>query len=418
MRILVCGAAGFLGAAIAERLAAAGHTVLRGVRHALQPGDVAMDFAKDTRVEVWLPRLQEVDAVINAVGILTENRRETFSQVHCDAPCALFAACARQGVRRIVQVSALGAESGQTPYFTSKRAADAFLMGLALDWQIIQPALVYGTTGTSARFFRSLASLPILVLPGDGRQRLQPVHVDDVAEAVCRLLESAAPVHQVVPLVGPQPVTCRDVLRSYRAALGLPPARELRIPATCIGMAARLAGWLPGALLTPDTWTMLQAGNTGDPRAITDLLGRAPRGISDFVPREMASALRHEALAGWWLPLLRVALALVWIGTAVVSAGVYPVEDSVALLARVGLHGIPALLALYGATLLDLGFGIATLFRPGRTLWLLQLLTVMAYSIIIAVILPEFLIHPFGPITKNVPILALLVVLYSAEGSR
>jgi len=418
MRVLVCGANGFLGAAISERLAAEGHAVLRGVRTPRKPDEIAIDFVQDTAIDVWQARLHGLDAVVNAVGILVERGQETFSAVHRDTPCALFAACAAMGVRRVIQISALGADAGQTGYFTSKRAADAFLMDLPLDWQIMRPALVYGPTGASARFFRTAASLPVLLLPAGGQQALQPVHIDDLADAVCRLLDPATPARQIVPLVGREPVTYREMLTTYRRALGMSAAPKIGIASHCMTAAARVAGRWPGSLLTPDTWRMLQSGNTGDARVITTLLGRPPRSLSDFISPPDAAAVRWEALAGWWLPLLRLTLALVWLGTAIVSAGLHPVGDSLALLARVGLHGTAAQGALYGAILLDLVFGVATLLRPGKALWVTQFLTILAYSIIIAVALPEFLWHPFGPIIKNLPILALLVVFYSAEVRR
>ncbi|MEK7919688.1 NAD(P)H-binding protein, partial [Burkholderia contaminans] len=106
--------------------------------------------------------------------------------VHRAAPCALFTACCRAGVRRVIQISALGVERGNTRYFASKCAADRFLKTLPIDFRIVRPALVYGTDGASARFFRMLASLPVQVLPAGGHQRLRPVHVDDLAEVVAR----------------------------------------------------------------------------------------------------------------------------------------------------------------------------------------------------------------------------------------
>lgn len=100
-----------------------------------------------------------------------------------------------------------------------------------------------------------------------------------------------------------------------------------------------------------------------------------------------------------------------------VSLGIYPVADSLALLARTGLSGTPALFALYGAAGLDLAFGWATLFRPGRRLWLAQMALIAGYSLVIALCLPEYLIHPFGPLSKNLPILALLFVLLAEENA-
>ncbi|WP_322022758.1 SDR family oxidoreductase [Burkholderia sp. BCC1977] len=414
MNILVCGANGFIGRALGARLEAGGHRVLRGVRHAVGPRDVAIDFAKDDDPDAWLARLGGVDVVINAVGILADRRDATFDTVHRAAPSALFTACCRAGVRRVIQISALGVERGDTPYFASKYAADTFLQTLPLDCRIVRPALVYGPSGTSARFFRMLASLPVHALPAGGHQRLRPVHVDDLAELVARLVDAPAAGNPVIDAVGGDEVEYREMLSVYRAALGFPPAARIALPGPLVGAAAALLGTLPGAMLTRDTWTMLRGGNTGDPAALAAVLGRPPRGLRNFIGAD-ALALRRDALAMWRRPLLLGALAIVWIWTAIVSAFIHPRHDSLAMLARAHLTGLPALIALYAACALDFAFGVATIAVPSRRLWAAQAALIVAYSVVIAVTMPGLLAEPFGPVLKNVPILAILLILFSEE---
>ncbi|WP_321806036.1 SDR family oxidoreductase [Burkholderia sp. BCC1993] len=414
MNILVCGANGFIGRALGARLEAGGHRVLRGVRHAVGPHDVAIDFAKDVDPDAWLARLDGVDVVINAVGILADRRDATFDTVHRAAPGALFIACCRARVRRVIQISALGVERGDTPYFASKYAADTFLRTLPLDYRIVRPALVYGASGTSARFFRMLASLPVHALPAGGQQRLRPVHVDDLAELVARLVVAPAAGNQVIDAVGGDEVEYREMLSVYRAALGFPPAARIALPGPLVGAAAALLGALPGAMLTRDTWTMLRGGNTGDPAALAAVLGRPPRGLRHFIGAD-AAALRRDALAMWRRPLLLGALAIVWIWTAIVSAFIHPRHDSLAMLARAHLTGLPALIALYAASALDFAFGVATVVAPSRRLWAAQGALIVAYSAVIAVTMPGLLAEPFGPVLKNVPILAILLILFSEE---
>ncbi|KVL58260.1 NAD-dependent dehydratase [Burkholderia cepacia] len=421
MTVLVCGANGFIGRALCAQLDADGHRVLRGVRHAAGPCDVAIDFAADIDPDAWLARLKGVDVVINAVGILADRRGATLDAVHRAAPCALFTACCRAGVRRVIQISALGVERGDTRYFASKDAADRFLQTLPIDFRIVRPALVYGTDGASARFFRMLASLPVQVLPAGGRQRLRPVHVDDLAELVARLvvqpgdaLAGCTTSRPVIDVVGNDEVEYREMLARYRAALGFPPAARVTLPGPLAGAAAALLGTLPGAMFTRDTWTMLRGGNTGDPAAATTVLGRPPRGIDGFIGTE-AAALRRDALAMWRRPLLRGALAIVWIWTALASAFVHPLPASLALLAPAHLTGLPALIALYAASALDFAFGIATVAAPSRRLWAAQAALIVAYSAVIAVTMPALLAEPFGPVLKNVPILAILLILFSEE---
>ncbi|MBY4869808.1 SDR family oxidoreductase [Burkholderia anthina] len=414
MNILVCGANGFIGRALSARLEAGGHRVLHGVRRAAGPRDVEIDFAKDVDADAWRARLDGVDVVINAVGILADRRGAALDTVHRAAPCALFTACCRSGVRRVIQISALGVERGDTPYFASKHAADRFLQTLPLDSRIVRPALVYGASGTSARFFRMLASLPVHVLPAGGHQRLRPVHVDDLAELVARLVDAPAAGERVIDAVGADEVEYRDMLGGYRAALGFPPAARIALPSPLVGAAAMLSGAIPGAMLTRDTWTMLRGGNTGNPAAIAAVLGRPPRGLRHFIGAD-AVVLRHDALAMWRRPLLLGALAIVWIWTAIVSAFVHPRSDSLAMLAHAHLTGLPALIALYAACALDFAFGVATVVVPSRRLWVAQGALIVAYSAVIAVTMPALLAEPFGPVLKNVPILAILLILFAEE---
>jgi hypothetical protein len=143
--------------------------------------------------------------------------------------------------------------------------------------------------------------------------------------------------------------------------------------------------------------------------AVRTLLGHAPRGIADFIAPAERELFRLRALACWRSALLRWTLAAVWLATAIVSAFIYPRADSLALLARVGLEGMPAIAALYGAAALDTFLGIACIVRPRRMLWLAQGVLVLGYC------LPEYLWHPFGPLLKNLPILAILFILSAEE---
>ncbi|CAB3826225.1 hypothetical protein LMG26788_00529 [Achromobacter pulmonis] len=415
MNILVCGANGFIGRALCQALARDGHRVLKGVQQARHADEIAVDYRFDTTPAAWADRLRGIHVVVNAVGILREGDGSDFDRIHHRAPAALFDAAAQAGVRRVLQLSALGAQSGATAYFRSKRAADDHLRALPVAHHILRPALVYGAQGASARFFRTLASLPLHALPAGGRQPLRPIHVDELAEIVARLVNRVADAPPVLDLVGGTEVSFRQMLAVYRKAMGFAPAWTLAVPGALVAAGAALCDRLPGSILTRDTWRMLRAGNSGDAAATARALGRAPAGIDTFIRPPEAPALRQRALAAWRPALLRGTLALIWLWTALCSAFIYPVADSLALLARVGLHGPVALAALYLAAALDAGFGLATLWRPGRRLWAAQLALVLGYSAVIAVALPEFLWHPFGPLLKNAAVIALLFILFSEE---
>lgn len=126
--------------------------------------------------------------------------------------------------------------------------------------------------------------------------------------------------------------------------------------------------------------------------------------------------MRQEAQLGWALPMLRVSIALVWIWTGIVSLGLYPTQSSYELLARVGIGETLAPFMLYGAAALDLVLGVATLLmKQRRRLWQLQLAVILGYTLIISFKLPEFWLHPYGPLSKNLPLLAAIYLLYTLE---
>lgn len=422
MRVLLTGASGFIGRAVAAALARRGHDVVPVLRHpgAGEGAAVRADFSDVPRREWWRERLAGIDAVVNAVGILREQPGQRFQALHAEAPAELFHACVAAGVPVVVQVSALGADdTARSAYHRTKKAADDVLRGLPLAGAIVQPSLVYGPGGTSAALFNRMAVAPLLPLPAGGRMQVQPVHVADVVEGIVRLVERPPPRISTLVFAGPAPQPLREYLAELRAALGEPgPLRVVPVPVPLFRLGASIAGRLPGSMLDPETADMLLAGNATDDNGLPAVLGRTPRPVAQFIAPEHAEAARRAAVLDLWLPPLRVALALMWIWTGIVSLGVYPVQDSYALLARVGLHGVLATVALYGAALLDLLLGVLTVAAPRRLrrpVWLAQLALIAGYTGLITLFLPEYWLHPYGPIVKNLPLLAAIGLLWALE---
>ncbi len=425
MRVLLTGASGFIGRHIAAELQRHGHVVVCAVRvGARAPAGCARvietDFTMDLEPSSWVEKLRGVDAVINGVGILRERGEQTFASLHERAPCALFDACVIAGIQRVVNISALGAdENAHSGYQLSKRRADTHLKSLPLAWTIVQPSLVYGPGGTSARLFTMLASMPCIPVPERGMQQVQPIHIDDLTEAIVTLLESPFTNPTTVPCVGPAPLALRDFLALLRASMQLPSARFLFMPLSLVRVAARVGTFVPWMLLDSATLHMLMQGNVGDPGPVRALLGRASRSPDRFIEARDAAAVRTSAQLKWLLPPLRWSIAIVWIVTGIVSLGLFPIDQSYQLLHRVGVTPRLAPLFLYGAAGLDLALGFGTLFlRQRRLLWIVQIVLILTYTLIISVWLPEFWAHPYGPLLKNLPMLAAIGLLYTFERQR
>ena len=422
MRVLLTGASGFIGRAVAHALRQRGHAVVRALRRppAGESDVLQVDFAEVPTREWWAQRLAGIDAVVNAVGILREDGNQSFRALHANAPGELFHACADAGVRTVVQVSALGADdTARSQYHLSKKAADDVLRALPLRGAIVQPSLVYGPGGTSAALFNKLAMAPLLPFPAGGRMLVQPVHVDDLVQGIVRLVEEPPPAMATVAFAGPEPLRLRDYLRQLRQALGEGGRQWIvPVPVPLFRAGAAVAGTLPGSMLDGETADMLLAGNATRSNGLPALLQRPPLAPFEFIAEGAREPARRQAALDLWLPVLRVALALMWIWTAVVSFGLYPLRDSYALLAAVGLHGALATLALYGAATLDLLLGVLTLAAPApwrRWVWLAQLALIGGYTVLITVFLPGYWLHPYGPISKNLPILAAIAMLWALE---
>lgn len=328
MRVLVAGAHGFLGSHIAAALSAAGHEVvaagrdLRFARRALPQFEwVNCDFNRDTSPEVWLPRLAGVEAVVNCVGVLQATRRDRLQRIHVDSTVALMKACERAGVRRFVQISALGIETATTEYARTKRAGDEALASTSLDWVVVRASLVVGRGsygGTS--LMRGLAGLPGLIpLMGGGEfHGFQPILMRDFTRAVVGLVERDAPSRTIVPVAGPTQITLKELILTLRQWLGFGPAKIVAIPGSLFGLAARLSdalGWIgvPTAFRT----TSLEQMEAGSSVAEGDEAKRLPVDAEPLRDGLFAGPAtvedRWHARLYFLKPLLRIVLGAYWL---------------------------------------------------------------------------------------------------------
>ena len=415
MRVLVCGASGCIGRAVTAALRAHGHEVVEGGRRPAA-GGLHVDYTQPVPPEAWAVRLRGIDAVVNAVGILMEHGEQSFERLHAQGPLELFRGAALAGVRRVVQVSALGVgrEPGhlRTPYATTKLAADEALMHSDLDWTIVRPSLVFGPHSQSAALFQTLASLPVVSLPGGGGQRVQPIHVYEVAEVVCRLIEHDAPLRRIVELAGPQPITYREMLAAYRCAQGLADPIWLPVPMSLMRLGARVAEHLPQQVFSTDTLAMLENGNLSARNAAPAWLGRAPTALADALPQA------QPAMPGPLQAALRWSIAAMWLYTSLITA-LFPHESNVlALLARCGFEGEAGVAMMWMSCTLNTALGLWLVTKPSAWCYAVQCGAVVGYTVTAAVNMPELTIDHCGPLIKNVPVLALLVVLWFTQPLR
>jgi nucleoside-diphosphate-sugar epimerase len=300
MNVLLCGARGFIGSHIRSALTAAGHTVVGAVSGLPGPGEMRVDFARDTTPEAWLPRLAGIDAVVNAVGVLRDTPQRPMSAVHLMTPMALFAACAQAGVLRVIQVSALGIEGGSTVYAHTKLAADRQLLERSergeLDGIVLRPSVVYGPGGASSHLFDTLSRCPVLPMPAPAlRAQIQPIHVSELAQGVLRLIEEASPRYGTIDAAGPRALSMASFIGELRLQRGRAPARTWALPERLTRLSARLGDALPVTPWGTQTLALMSADNTADPTAFRALLGREALDPSRF---NSSSICKGQRMAG------------------------------------------------------------------------------------------------------------------------
>lgn len=434
MKVLVTGAYGFIGSHLVAGLLAAGHQVVGSGRNTalgrrLIPHIdwVAGDLNRDTDAAAWAPRLDGIDAVINCAGILQGSASDSMDAIHRDGPAALFEACRQAGVKRVVQVSALGIEPGvETGYAQSKRAADEALMAMDLDWVVLRPSLVYARNcygGTA--LFRGLAALPFAIpVPGKGNQRFQPIHMDDLVRAVLRLLEPGAPSRILLAPVGPEAMTLRDIMAGLRRWLGFGPAPVLPVPMALVRMAARLGDLLHWmgmrGSMRSTALDQMRRDNLADLAPFAEAVGFTPRGFAEALAAEPAGPQdRWQARLYFLRPLLRIGLGLFWI-----ASGLIPLFDparaqALDLLQRAGLEGGMAMAAFWGGAAADILLGgMALMDRHVRLAGLGMIAVTAAYLAASSFTLPQLWLDPLGPLVKTLPLVPAALVMMALEDDR
>jgi uncharacterized protein YbjT (DUF2867 family) len=432
MHVLVTGAYGLIGSAIVARLLMEGHDVTGTGRHVdaaarKYPGVrwMVADFGKMTHAADWEKQITNVDAVVNCAGLLQSAPGNDLQDVHVRGTVALFEACERFGVRRVVHISAIGVDREQpTEFSETKRIADDDLMKRDLDWIILRPSVVLGRAayGGSA-LFRSLAALPAFVPKFEKTAPLQVVQLDDVVRTVSFFLQPDAPVKCVVELAGPDRLTMTDVILAYRRWLGLPRPRLLRVPSGLqapmfrLGDLVGLLGWRPPIRSTARQ--EIERGATGDPKPWQQLTGLAPRSLEQALREEPAS-VQEKWFARLYLlkPVIIGILALFWLVTGVLAIGPGYMYGK-ALLKEGGLEGTIVPLIIIGGALMDLAIGVGIVVRHTTRMALQASMGVAVfYAVIGTILVPRLWIDPLGPMVKIWPIIVLTLVALAILDDR
>lgn len=428
---MVIGAYGLIGSTIASRLASEGYQVI-GVGRSLDGERRRMpkiqwlqgDLGKDVNPEIWQQRLEGVTAVVHAAGLLQDGAGDDVRAVQVDGTAALYEACERAGIRRVIHISAIGADAQATTLFmTTKAEADAALQQRDLDWAILRPGLVlshqaYGGTA----LLRGLAALPFCTPVAAGAGLVQTVAAGDIAASVLALLQPDAPRRCVWDLAHPETHRLEDITRALRGWLGFKPVPVLKVPDVFIramalcGDAAAWLGWRNP--LRKTALRQIEAGVVGNPDGWIRDFNLTPLSLEETLAAYPATVqdVWHARLI-FLKPVVLVTLVLFWLLTGLISLGP-AYAAGVASFDGVGLGALAPALTI-GGGILDMALGLLLAFRrtAGLALALMAIVS-LGYLALGTILMPALWADPLGPLVKIFPVLALTGVAAALLPSR
>jgi len=290
--ITVFGGSGFLGQDVTRALLARGHRVRLVARHPQRP---RFDRGQEKRLQRRAADIRDQGAVrdavagsrvvINAVSLYTERGDLTFEAIHVRGAAGLAAAAREAGVTRLLQVSGIGAERhSPSPYIRARARGEAAVLDAFPDAVIVRPASLFGAGDALIRSLAMLTRAPVIPLFGRGLTRLQPVWVEDVAGALARLADHAAPAAGLYELGGAETLRYRELVAAVCRHLGRRRVR-VAVPFVLWHLLAMGLSRLPSPPLTRDQLWLMAKDNLASQQAHGfAALGMRPRGVRDALP--------------------------------------------------------------------------------------------------------------------------------------
>ena len=281
--IAIFGAGGFLGKYLMRELTKLDYRIkvatrnpyLKGYLKQLgNPGQIEL-FKTNIFNEDDVERvLNNCDLVINLCGILFENSKQKFSQIHSNFPFLLSKLCAEHGIKNLVHISALGIkEKHSSKYMQSKLQGEINIKENFKPSVILRPSVVFGPEDKFFNTFASLAQFsPFLPLVGGGKTKFAPIYVGDVAKAIVRALELNNPQPVIYELGGPKNYSFKELMEILLSEI-----KKKRFLVSVPWGLAKFQSYfmqmMPNPLLTPDQVLLLRQNNivTGEYPVLKDL---------------------------------------------------------------------------------------------------------------------------------------------------
>lgn len=295
MKIFLTGSTGFVGERILQDLRENKHHVRciarQGSEQKLaQYKDVDIVHGDITDASSLNGKLAGCDAVINLVGIIREfpGKGITFKKLHYEGTANLVGAARSQGVRRFIQMSALGARpNGKTQYQQTKFRAEECVRNSGLDYTIFRPSIIFGQGDKFVNLFANMLKTQQFVpVIGNGRYQMQPVAVENVSMGFVKSIERKDTIGKTFDVGGPEKIAFNQIIDIIGEVICVP-SHKIHIPVFVMRTMAEMLDWLASFPVTKEQIIMLLEGNICDEKPFFEYFGIKPicfkEGISKYL---------------------------------------------------------------------------------------------------------------------------------------
>lgn len=385
MNILILGGTGFIGNSIFHSLIPY-HTITIASRTKIESYDNwrYVDFTKEND---WEKLLQGIDLVINAIGIIEGD----FQKIQTDAPLSLFEACIKQNIK-IINISAIGAEKEipVTKFLQTKKTTDDFVLRYPYG-KVIYPGIVLGKNGKSTKFFSTIASLPIIPVFDD--KAIPLVHISQLTELITKIIFDFDNYPKQIFAVSES-----ETFTNFLSALKGKKGRFFKIPKFIISLFFTLFPKASIGLFSKGTVKLFE---TTEPKDYKPMFEKASAKISPDPNIDYSLFISSFAL---------LAIVFIWVWSGVSS--LIALDESYSLMTSITSNHQLATGLILSGSFADIILGLGVIKKTIRKkILILQLLFMITYMLILTVFEPFYWIHPFGVLSKNIPIIALTCYL-------
>ena len=217
IRIVVVGASGFVGKNLRKFLHELNLDVLAISRKNFRKHASEVKITSTNLLEPKLQtKLKNYDALIHLIGIGRQSSKSTFEEINLNLTKNVIKACKNAGIKKIIFISGLGvSRSNKSDYFVSKYKAEREIINSGLDYTIFRASYIMGKTDHLTKILSIQIKKGIIVIPGSGKYRLQPIFVLDVAKIILEAVIEKKFSKKILDLAGPQKISFEDFVNLF-----------------------------------------------------------------------------------------------------------------------------------------------------------------------------------------------------------